>query len=135
MKNYYQHWKSNKYGAHKTECGSGHIHDSLREACRCNELHLMLRAGMIKDLEIQKKYVLIPAIRESTGKVYTKGPKKGQEKPGKVVEQECAYYADFDYTTKDGRHVVEDTKGMKTKEYIIKRKLMLWLHKVRIVEV
>ena len=33
------------------------------------------------------------------------------------------------------RHVVEDAKGMKTKEYIIKRKLMLYRYGIRIVEV
>ena len=40
MKNYYQHWKSNKYGAHKTECGSGHIHDSLNDILKEDELHV-----------------------------------------------------------------------------------------------
>ena len=135
IKNYYQHWTENKYGAHKAECRHGHLHDSRKEARRCDELHLLLMAGEISDLQIQRKYILIPAIRESTGQYYTRGAKKGQEKPGKVIEQECSYVADFDYITKDGSHVVEDTKGMKTKDYIIKRKLMLWVHKVRIVEV
>ena len=133
--NYYESWKRSKYGANKAECAHGHLHDSKREACRCNDLYLLQRIGEISNLEVQSKYVLIPAIREPSGEYYTKGPKKGQEKPGKVIEQECSYYADFDYITKDGRHVVEDAKGMKTKEYIIKRKLMLWVHKIRIVEV
>lgn len=67
--------------------------------------------------------------------VYKRGPKKGQPKEGKVIEQECSYYADFDYIGKDGTHVVEDTKGVKTKEYIIKRKLMLYIHGIRISEI
>lgn len=135
MKNYYEHWKSNKYGANKAECRQGHIHDSRKEACRCNELHILQRCGEISNLQLQSKYVLIPAMRERTGEYYTKGAKKGQEKPGKVIELECAYFADFDYITKDGRHIVEDTKGMRTKEYIIKRKLMLYVHGIRIQEV
>ena len=135
MNNYYDYWKQNKYGSKKMECANGHVHDSRREACRCNELHILQRAGEISGLEVQKKYVLVPAVREHTGQYYTKGAKKGQEKPGKLLEHEVAYYADFDYTTKDGRHVTEDTKGMKTKEYIIKRKLMLYIHGIAIVEV
>lgn len=135
MKNYYDHWKQNKYGNNRMQCAAGHVHDSRREACRCNELHLLQRCGEISGLEIQKKYVLIPAVRERTGEYYTRGPQKGQEKPGKVLEKEVAYYADFDYVTKEGEHIVEDTKGMKTKEYIIKRKLMLYIHGIRIMEV
>ena len=42
--------------------------------------------------------------------------------------------ADFVYV-ENGEKVVEDTKGMKTRDYIIKRKLMLYVHKVRIREV
>ena len=47
----------------------------------------------------------------------------------------AAYYADFDYYTADGEHVVEDAKGLKTKEYVIKRKLMLKIHGIRIHEI
>ena len=135
INNYYQSWKRSKYGSRKAECAHGHVHDSQREACRCNELHILQYCGELTDLQIQRKYVLIPTIRESTGEYYTRGPQKGQEKPGKVIEQECAYYADFDYITKGGKHIVEDTKGMRTKEYIIKRKLMLYRYGIRIVEV
>jgi len=92
-------------------------------------------AHEISELEIQKKYILIPAQRELSSEVYKGGPKKGQPKDGKVIEQECSYYADFDYIEKDGTHVVEDVKGMKTKEYIIKRKLMLYIHGIRIREI
>ena len=67
--------------------------------------------------------------------LYTKGKNKGQPKRGKLLERECAYYADFDYYTKSGMHIVEDTKGVKTKEYIIKRKLMLFLNKIQIREI
>lgn len=44
------------------------------------------------------------------------------------------YIADFVYH-EDGMQVVEDTKGVRTADYIIKRKLMLWVHGIRIKEV
>lgn len=125
----------NKYNAMKCSCHQGHTHDSKKEARRCNELNLLQRAGEISELRYQVKYLLIPTIREESGEYYTKGAKKGQPKPGKVIEQECSYYADFDYITREGKHVVEDTKGMKTKEYIIKRKLLLHIYGIRITEV
>jgi hypothetical protein len=51
-----------------------------------------------------------------------------------VVERACAYVADFVYT-ENGKKIVEDTKGFKTKDYIIKRKLMLWVHGIRVKEI
>ena len=60
--------------------------------------------------------------------------KKGGVKKGKVIEQKCSYIADFVYT-ENGEKVVEDTKGFRTKDYIIKRKLMLYIHGIRIQEV
>jgi hypothetical protein len=51
-----------------------------------------------------------------------------------VAERRCVYVADFVYT-EDGKKVVEDTKGMRTKEYVIKRKLMLYIHHIKIKEV
>ena len=44
------------------------------------------------------------------------------------------YAADFVYT-EDGQTVVEDAKGVRTKEYIIKRKLMLYIHGIQVKEV
>lgn len=77
------------------------------------------RAGLISNLREQVKYVLIPAQRDTAGN---------------LLERECAYYADFVYS-KDGKTVVEDTKGVRTKEYKIKRKLMLHVHGISIVEI
>lgn len=114
-----------KYGAIKTN-GS----DSKKEARRYQELLLMQRAGMISDLRRQVKFVLIPAQRGEP----TVGPRGGM-KPGKLLEHECAYIADFVYTDAvTGAQIVEDSKGMKTKDYIIKRKLMLYVHGIRIYE-
>ncbi len=54
---------------------------------------------------------------------------------GKIIERAVNYIADFVYIGKDGSIICEDTKGYKTKEYIIKRKLMLYMHGIRIKEV
>jgi len=83
---------------------------------------------------MQVKFVLIPAQREWTNEIYTKGKKKGCFKPGKILEKECSYIADFVYI-ENGRIIVEDTKGFRTKDYVIKRKLMLHVHGIRIKEI
>ena len=105
--------------------------DSKKEAARYKELKTLERAGIIKNLQRQVKYVLIPAQYEPSDEVYA----KGKTKKGKLLERECAYYADFVYSTKGGELVVEDTKGIRTSDYIIKRKLMLYVHGIRIAEV
>ena len=123
----------NKYNNSRCKCASGHAHDSKKEAKRCNELTILEKAGYIQNLQQQVKFVLIPAQREMTREIYTKGPKKGQPKEGKVIEKECAYYADFCYT-ENGRYIVEDTKGVRTPDYKIKKKLMLYVHGIKIKE-
>jgi len=111
---------------------NGETFDSIHEYERWKELRLLERAGMITDLKRQVKFLLIPTQYEE----YPRFGKKGQPlKPGKrVVERECAYIADFVYKEK-GREVVEDAKGVRTDEYIIKRKLMLQIHGIKIQEV
>ena len=119
-----------KYGNAKAEV-DGKTFDSRKEARRYYELQLLEHAGTIKDLQTQKRFLLIPTQREPD----TVGP-RGGVKPGKVIEHEVAYIADFVYTdTATGAQVVEDTKGVRTKEYIIKRKLMLYVHGIRIREI
>lgn len=104
--------------------------DSQLEADRYAQLVLMQRAGEITDLKRQVEYELIPSQREPD----TVGP-RGGIKPGKVIERAVYYIADFVYKDKQGNTIVEDTKGVKTADYNIKRKLMLWVHKIRITEV
>lgn len=113
----------------KTTIVDGEVFDSKKEAVRYRELLLLEKAMAISDLQRQVKFVLIPAQRE----VDTVGPRGGIKK-GKLLEKECAYVADFVYW-ENGRMVVEDTKGFKTKEYIIKRKLMLHVHGIQIKEI
>lgn len=111
----------------------GNIFDSKKEMNRYIQLCAMEKAGLIQDLKTQEKFVLIPAQYEVCNDTYAKGKNKGKPKKGKLIERECAYYADFVYQ-KNGKIVVEDTKGVKTKEYIIKRKLMLYIHGIKIKE-
>lgn len=122
--------RPSKYGARKVEV-DGIVFDSKKEAHRYGELKVMAKAGLITGLELQKKFVLIPAQREPD----TIGKRGGRIK-GKLLEHEVAYYADFYYfDCMSQEWVCEDTKGMRTPEYIIKRKLLLWIHKIRINEV
>lgn len=130
--------KKSKYHSKKTACNFGHIHDSKSEAFRCDTLNMLQAVGKITDLQTQVKFVLIPAQRERSTEFYKRGEHKGEAKPGRVIETECAYYADFVYK-RDGVQVVEDVKGMKNggayELYKIKRKLMLERYGIRIVEV
>ena len=102
--------------------------DSLKEYRRFCELSLLEKAGKVTDLQRQVKFVLIPTQREPD----TIG-KRGGVKKGKTIEQECSYVADFVYV-QDGETVVEDSKGFRTADYKIKRKLMLYIHGIRIKE-
>lgn len=129
----------NKYNAKKAVV-NGEEFDSKKEARRYQQLQLMERAGEIADLQRQVKYVLIPAQREKSTAVFTKGKNKGQQKPGKVIESECSYYADFVYyDVNRNETIVEDAKGYRDgaayRIFAIKRKLMLWRYGIRIREV
>ena len=105
---------NNKYHAQKS---GGYA--SRKEHRRANELRLMQRAGLISNLREQVPYELIPTQRGADGK---------------VIERACSYVADFVYTDQHGNTIVEDTKGMRTDVYLIKRKLMLHVHGIRIFE-
>ena len=131
----------NKYRSRKITV-DGMTFDSKKEYNRWCELCLLQRAGKITNLERQVKFELIPAQKRTvlTGDRYkrndfARGIRAGDPKTKEVcLEQSCDYIADFVYR-EDGRKVVEDTKGVRTADYIIKRKLMLWLHGIKIREV
>lgn len=125
--------RRSKYGNRKTVV-DGITFDSKKEANRFRELQLLERAGKIMALQRQVKYVLIPTQREFSNEIYKKGAHQGHFKPGKVLEKECSYIADFAYI-QDGAYVVEDTKGVRTEAYKIKRKLMLERYGIQIREV
>ena len=111
----------NKYYA-KKKVIDGYTFDSIKEARRYGELKCLLKAGAIRDLEVHKTFNLIP---------------KQTDERGKVIERKIDYIADFAYL-QDGKIVVEDVKSAVTRkkpEYILKRKMMLYFHGIRIREV
>ena len=109
-----RHMSYSKYGNRKVKTVDGTF-DSQREFRRWQELKLLQRAGEIKDLDRQVKFELVP------------------KQDG---ERAIYYVADFVYIdTRTGEKVVEDSKGAKTDAYIIKRKLMLYRHNIRVKEV
>lgn len=109
----------NKYHSKKIATPDGKF-DSKKEHRRWLQLKMMQEEGLIKDLRRQVPFELIPS----------------QKKNGKVVERPVKYVADFVYTqTRNSEEIVEDTKGFKTPDYIIKRKLMLYTHNIEIREV
>ena len=118
----------NKYHNQKYSA-DGEVFDSKKEFQRWQELKILEKAGEISDLRRQVPFELLPVQREPD-KI---GPRGGR-KPGRVIEREAVYIADFVYKDADGREVVEDCKGMRTKDYILKRKLLLFRLGIRILE-
>lgn len=119
-----------KYGNKKAK-HDGMVFDSRRERNRYIILSALQRAGEISDLRMQVTYELLPAIYEMEEK---------QLKTKVKMVQRCAqravhYIADFVYKDKEGNEVVEDTKGMRTKEYLLKKKMMRALLGIQIKEV
>lgn len=121
----------NKYQAIKTTV-DGIEFDSRKEARRYQELKLLQMAGEISNLRMQVRYELIPAQYEEIERYGKRGQKLKPKR--KLIEYPVYYIADFVYV-KEGQEIVEDAKGMKTKDYILKRKLMLWIHGIRVREV
>lgn len=108
--------RTQKYGAKPT---GGYA--SRKECRRAAQLRQMQAAGLISDLREQVPFLLLP-------------PQYGPD--GHLLERQCRYIADFVYLDNaSGQTVVEDTKGVRTKEYVIKRKMMLFFHNVTITEI
>lgn len=104
--------RRSKYGNHKVEF-DGYEFDSKKEARRYAELKLLEKAGEIKDLKLQKAFVIQPSFFDKQGKRQTA----------------IKYYADFCYVTKDGETVVEDVKSPATRKnavYRLKKKMMAY---------
>lgn len=108
-----------KYGNQKV-IYDGIKFDSKRECKRYRELQLLERAGRISDLRLQVPFVLAQRVKFSNALRATPAMK---------------YVADFVYLDIDGKQVVEDSKGFKTKEYKQKRHLMLAYHGIEVREV
>ena len=82
-----------------------YVFDSIAESRRYKELALLEQAGEIENLQLQPKFLLQESFKKN-GKTYRK----------------IEYIADFMYEEK-GKVIIEDVKGMETKEFKIKRKL------------
>lgn len=97
-----------KYGNRKI-MENGYNFDSLSEHRRYRELSLMEYAGTISNLVVHPRFILQEPFTYNH-----------------IRERAIAYEADFSYYDRDGKKIVEDVKGFKTKEYQIKRKLFLF---------
>lgn len=120
----------NKYHARKVNiCGIEF--DSKKEGMRWLLLKDMERTGEISDLRRQVSFELLPAIYEDVT-VHLKTKDKVERK---LVQRAVHYVADFVYTDKEGNQVVEDTKGLRLPDYILKKKMMLALLGIEISEI
>ena len=92
--------------------------DSKKERARFITLKQLEKAGIIKELELQKKFELQPSYKKN----------------GKTIRA-INYYADFYYyDIIKGKYIVEDTKGMKTEVYKLKKKLFEYKYDITIIE-
>lgn len=105
----------NKYKANRKKI-DGHKFASLKEASYYLKCKDMLAKGEITDLKLQPRYELLPSFRDNQGR----------------LERAITYKPDFLLTYPDGRIVVVEVKGFKTRDYIIRRKL--FKHKYSMIE-
>lgn len=105
--------------------------DSKKEMYRYIRLKSMQEEGLISDLRMQVPYEIIPAVYEEE-KVQLKTKVKTVTK---CVQRAAYYLADFVYKDKDGNEIVLDTKGFRTKEYLLKKKMMRAFLGITITEV
>ena len=109
----------------------GYTFDSRKECERYIVLRDLQKRGDIAGLELQKKFVLLPAQR-APDTVNA----KGKPVKGKVLFREISYYADFCYyDSKRDEFVVEDVKGFRTPVYKLKKAMMYYFHGIMIKEV
>jgi hypothetical protein len=105
--------KENKYHNRKVTV-DGITFDSVKEASKWQELRMLERAGEITGLVRQQKIELIPKTK---------------------LYRACYYVCDFIYFDKrENKTIYEDVKGVRTKEYLLKRKLLYWRHGIEIKE-
>ena len=120
-----------KYQNKKTEV-NGIKFDSRKESKHYLYLKNLYEHGFISDLRLQVPYELLPAIWEEQ-EVQLKTQTK---KVRKCVQKAVNYIADFVYVDNNtGKEEVVDVKGMRTKEYLLKKKMMLALKGIKILEV
>lgn len=124
-----------KYGNKKVEY-DGHKFDSQRERDRYIFLKEKEKEGIIRYLELQPEFELIPSQYE----IEEISTKKGIKEKKVIIERALKYRADFSYvlSSKPGDLIIEDVKispKLRPIEFKIKKKLMLYIHGIRVVEV
>ena len=100
--------KKNKYNARKTVM-CGHTFDSRREAEIYLDLLSRKQHGEILRIGLQPSYTLLEGFRDNEGK----------------KQRAITYTADFFVTYADGRNEVIEVKGVKTRDYVLRKKLFL----------
>lgn len=125
--------RKSKYGNRKIVDIDGNKFDSKKEQKRYYELKLMEREGLIQNLKRQVPFELLPAMYE-TEVIELKTKTKEVRK---CVHRATEYIADFTYL-QDGDEVVEDVKADKKFQdpvYKLKKKMMYYIHHIKIKEV
>jgi hypothetical protein len=97
-----------KYHSKKVEF-DGIVFDSKKELAKYKELTILALSGYVKLIELQPEFTLLEGFTDKQG----------------VRHRPIKYRADFRVIWNDGREEIIDTKGYKTKEYLIKKKLLL----------
>jgi len=103
-----QRKKANKYNARKTVM-CGHTFDSKREAEVYLDLLSRKQHGEILRIGLQPSYTLLEGFRDNTGK----------------KQRAITYTADFFVTYADGHSEVVEVKGVRTRDYLLRKKLFL----------
>ena len=108
----------NKY-KNKKICIDNHIFDSKKESEEYLRLKVLEKQGLIKDLELQKEYLL-------QDKFVINGK----------TRRKITYRADFSYiSTEDDKLHVVDVKGFRTDLYKLKKKLFEYKYNIEIEEI
>jgi hypothetical protein len=104
-------FRYNKYGNQPAESRDGKEFHSKRERNRYEELLALEQGGAISDLKLQPGYKLVV---------------------NKILITN--YFADFSYVDDQGKRVVEDTKGVRTPAYVMKKRLMKAIYGIEVLE-
>lgn len=118
-----------KYGNKKIVNAEGEF-DSKGEYLRWLFLLEAEKCGTIRNLRRQVQFELLPT-QYKTVLVPMKTKVKELKR---VAERPVTYVADFVYE-KGGETIAEDFKGFPNDKYPIKRKMMLYFHKIAVREV
>lgn len=121
--------RGNKYHA-KSVVIDGIKFPSGKEGARFLHLQELEKRGEISNLRRQVRFELLPAAYKDV----VKHLKTKDKVVRRLFLNPVSYVADFVYE-KDGQTVVEDTKGYKTPEYVIKKKMMYALKGIEIQEI